>query len=426
MGKTMSEKILSRASGQSVSVRDFVWAKTCTVSLSDNTKYFEFLDRNGLKVWDPNRIVFCFDHFMYPQNGLGVAGLAKIRDWTRKQGIPRENIYDIGRHGITHQVPAEEGWVLPGTVYVAADTQGSTMGALNCFAVACVGAINYVLATGDTWVKVPECIRINVQGTLPKGVLGKDVYLRLLQDLEGVVEGRVLEFAGPGVTSMSIDTRMAVANGANHLGALTMIFPPDQKLMDYLKPRAREPFEVVTADPDAKYVENYEYDLSAFEPLVSGPDDPHKIRRLSEVEGTKLHAAYIGSCSSGRFEDLALAAEVLKGRKISADVRLVVTPISSRVMREAAEQGLLAIFAQAGADITTPGCGACFYGNLSPLLLDDGEVCITGSVENWPGRMGSEKAKIYLANAAVVAASAVEGQIANANRYYTASATPNS
>lgn len=420
MRKTITEKILSKASGHSVSVGAFVWAKVQLVSLLDSPNFdYDFLDRHNLKVWDPNHVVFSFDHFQYPKSGTGVAIHPKIREWAKKHGIPKENIHDLGRHGISHQVPAEEGWVLPGTVYVSGDTQGSTMGALNCFAIGLVGATTaIIMATGDTWLKVPECIRIFLQGGLPKGVLGKDIYLRLLKDLEGVAEGRVLEVAGPGVESMPIDVRMGVANGANHLGALTMIFPPDQRLIDYLKPRAREAFEVVTADPDAKYVATYEYDLSELEPLVSGPDDPRNIRRLNEVEGTKVQAAYIGSCSSGRFEDLALAAEVLKNRKIDPDVRLVVTPISSRVMQEAAEKGLLATFAQAGATITTPGCGACFYGNQSPLLLNDGEVCITGSVENWPGRMGSEKAKIYLANAPVVAASAVEGEIASPDKYY--------
>jgi 3-isopropylmalate/(R)-2-methylmalate dehydratase large subunit len=210
---------------------------------------------------------------------------------------------------------------------------------------------------------------------------------------------------------------MAVANGSNHLGATTSIFPADERLIDYLKPRAREPFEVVAADHDAHYSESYEYDLNEFEPLISGPDDIRKLRPISDVEGTKVQAAYIGSCSGGRFEDLRLAAQVLRDRKIHPEVRMVVTPISSQVMREAAEKGLLAIFTAAGAALTTPGCGSCFAPIQSPLRLEDEEVCISASVENYPGRMGSEKAKIYLGNAAVVAASAVAGQIANPLTY---------
>ena len=410
MSMTMTEKILSKAAGRRVATGEFLWARVDVVAQEDKA-HFEFIDRNKLRVWDPGRILFCFDHFMYPEHGLGVAGLSKIRMWARKQNIPEENIFDIGRHGISHQVPAEEGWVLPGTVIASADTQASTMGAFNCFAISCVGATPYIMATGDTWLKVPECISVVFHGQLNHGVLGKDIYFRLMQDLQGAAEGRVIEVSGSGVESMSIDVRMAVANGASHLGALTMIFQADQKLMDYLAPRARGAFEVVRPDDAAKYVSTYEYDLGEFEPLVSGPDNPRNIHRIAEVEGIKVHAAYIGSCSSGRFGDLVLAAEVLKGRKVSAGVRLVVTPISSNVMREAAEAGLLTTFTQAGATITSPGCGACFYGNQSPLLLEDGEVCITGSVENWPGRMGSHSAKIYLANAAVVAASAVNGCI---------------
>ena len=420
MGKTLAEKILSKACGQAVRAGDFVWAKVHVVSYHDKAN-FEFLDRNNLKAWDPGCVIFSFDHLMYPEHGLGIAGLPKIREWARQQGIPKENIYDIGRHGNSHQVPAEHGWALPGTVFVSSDTQASTMGAFNCFALACVGSTPCIMATGDTWLTAPECIRIVLRGALPKGVLGKDIYLRLMQDLKGVAGGRVIEFDGPGIESMSIDVRMAVANGATHLGAVTMIFPADRKLLDYVTPRAREAFETVTADPDAQYVATFEYDLSGFEPLVSGPDDPARIQSLHAVQGTAVQAAYIGSCSAGRFDDLALAAEVLTGNKLHPDVRLVVTPISSGVMQQAAEAGLLAIFAQAGATITTPGCGACFYGNQSPLLLGDGEVCITGSVENWPGRMGSKTAKIYLANASVVAASAIAGRISDPAAYY---ATP--
>ena len=417
MGKTISEKILSKAAGRSLQSGDVVWAKVSTVSMIDKPG-FAFLERHNLKVWDPQRILFSFDHFMYPHEGTGVIGLPKIRSWAKKQGIPAENVFDIGRHGISHQVPAEAGKVLPGTVYVGGDTQASTMGAFNCFALACVNTAEYVMASGDVWVRVPESIRIHLNGTLPKGVLGKDIYLRLLKDLEGECEGRAIEFSGPGIASLPIDVRMAVANGGTHLGAATLVFPADQRLLDYLHGRAAESFETVAPDDDAHYLQTYTYDLSSFEPIVAGPDDPSLIAPLSAFKGVPIQAGYIGSCSSGRLADLTLAAEVLKGKHIHPSVRLVVTPISSLVAQDAAEQGLLAIFAKAGATITTPGCGACFYGNQSPLLLDEGETCITSSVENWPGRMGSDKAHIYLGNAAAVAASALEGCIADPRDYF--------
>ena len=413
MGQTMSEKILSRAAGRPVSRGDFLWASVQTVSLMDSSNFrhwIRFFDSNGLKVWDPSRVVITFDH-LYRNLGDGVGNFPMIRSWARRQDIPVENVYDIGRHGLSHQIPAEHGYVLPGTVYAAADTQGPTLGAFNCFAVATLDAIPYIMATGDMWLRAPECIRIVLNGELPPGVLGKDIYFRLMQDLAGVAEGRVLEFDGPGVNTIPLDVRMAVANGAPHMGALTMVFPHDAVLQAYLKGRVRQGYEPVQADPDADYVETREYDLGSFQPLVSGPDDPSRIQPLDAVGSVGIAAAYIGSCSSGRMHDLRLAADVLRGRKVHPGVRLVVTPISSEVMAQATEEGLIATFVGAGATVTTPGCGACFYGNQSPLLLDDGEVCITGSVENWPGRMGSSTAKIYLANAAVVAASAVAGRI---------------
>lgn len=414
MSKTMTEKLLARASGKdAVSVGDVVTAKIDMVSLFD-TYVDDWLLENNLKAWDPTRVVFCFDH-LPPEEWRDTE---RTREFARKIGVARGNVYDIGRHGLSHHVPAEEGWVLPGTFYVAADTQGATMGALNCFAVAGLRSTFPALATGEIWVVVPESVRITLTGELPKGVLGKDIYFRLLQDLRGQADGRVLEFGGPGLRSLPVDVRMAVANGSNHIGAMTSVFESDQRLLEYLRPRARGSFEPVTPDLDAKYVASYTYDLSSFEPLVSGPGEISKIQPLSEVKGTTVQAAYIGSCSGGRMEDLKLAAEVLDGRKIALDVRLVVTPISSNVARDAAENGVLRTLLRAGATVTSPGCGACHFANDTPLRLADGETCITASVENYSGRMGSSKAKIYAANAAVVAASALTGEITDPRGYF--------
>lgn len=418
-GQTMTEKILSRASGQRVHAGDFGWAKVHVVSLIDSVHFydFDFFDRNGVALWDPTRILFSFDHLMYPQFGLGVAKLQMLRDWCARHGVPKENIFDLGRHGISHQTPLEHGWVLPGTVYIGADTQAATLGAFNTFALATLGETAYVMATGDTWFLAPKAVRVHLTGRLPKGVLGKDIYMRLMQDLGGKLEGRVIEFSGPGISSMPLDVRMAVANGTPHIGALTMVFPVDQQALDYLAGRARESFEPVCADEDAQYEAVYTYDLADFQPLISGPDDPTRIGPLTKAVGVKVDAGYIGSCSSGRLEDLALAAKVLEGKTVAPDVRLVVTPISTEVMKQAADAGYISTFLAAGATVTSPGCGACFYGNQSPIHLEEGQTCITGSVENWPGRMGSNKAHIYLGNAAVVAASAIEGRIADPAKY---------
>jgi 3-isopropylmalate/(R)-2-methylmalate dehydratase large subunit len=412
MGQTMSEKILSNACRRVVSVGELVWPRVDIASIPDRFE-FEYMKRHALRPWNPEQVMFSFDHFI-----SGAVHLPKVRRWADAHGVPKRNVYDVGRHGNSHQIGPEEGWVLPGRVIASADTQASTAGALNCFAIAClVEGIEYVMATGDMWVKVPECVRIVLHGSLRRGLTGKDVYIGMLNDLRGVIEGRVIEFTGPGVASLSIDQRMAIANGAPHLGAATMIFPPDERLFEYVRPRAKAAFTAVQADPDARYVESREYQLNAFEPLITGPGNLSQMQRISAVAGTKVQAAFIGSCSSGRYEDLALAAEVLKGRHISADTRLVVTPLSSKIMQQAAEDGIVTTLVQAGATVTAPGCGACFHGNQSPLQLDDSEVCISASVENYAGRMGSAKAMIYLANAAVVAASALEGSIADPSRY---------
>lgn len=420
MGYTLTEKILAKASGNaSPAPGDLIVAKPHVVAFNDvSAKYFPWLEENSFRLHDPTHVIFCFDHFFRAAAGSGAAEQHPlIRAFARKQGIPGPNLYDIGRHGLLHQVPAEEGWALPGTVYIGADSQSATMGAMGCFALPATGEVHVIAALGEVWLRVPEAIRINLKGGLRPGVLGKDVFLRLMKELQNVISGRVLEFTGPGVESMSIDVRMGVANGAAQIGALTMIFPADRRLIEYAEPRAREPFEILEADRDAGYAASYEYDLDDFDLMVAGPSSIETIRALKEVEGTPIHAAYIGSCSSGRLDDLASAAAVLKGRKIHSAVRMVVTPISSHVLREAARLGFITALVEAGATVTTPGCGACYIGNQSPLVLDSGEVCVTGSVEVYDGRMGSKDARIYAATAGVIAASAIEGRIADPRKY---------
>lgn len=420
MGNTLTEKILAKASGHaSVTSGDVIVAKPHVIAFMDaSTKYFPWFEENNIKVRDPKRIIFCFDHFFRTSvRGGAVEHHPLIREFARKQGIPRENIYDVGRHGLQHQIPAEEGWALPGTVYVGADSQSATMGAMGCFALPATGEVHVIAALGEVWLRVPEAIRVNLKGKLRPGVLSKDIFLGLMKDLGNVVGGRVLEFGGPGVESLSIDVRMGVANGSAQIGALTMVFPSDRRLVEYVKPKARESFDVLTSDRDAEYSAMYEYDVGDFDFMVAGPSSIETISPLKDVEGTRIHAAYIGSCSSGRLDDLALAAAVLKGRKIHSDVRMVVTPISSRVFQEAARLGIIAALVEAGATVTTPGCGACYIGNQSPLVLDAGEICITGSVEVYDGRMGSKEARIYGATAGVVAASALEGRIADPRKY---------
>lgn len=420
MGQTMTAKILARASGAArAEVGDVLVARIALMTCLDGTTFIDSFTAKQLKVWDPKRLIFCFDHMFQPEWFPQVAAKEhpKIRAFAKAQGVPAENVYDLGRNGISHQIPVEQGWALPGTVCIGADTQSSTMGAANCFALPALFGVDPIILTGDIWMIVPECIRIELTGTLPRGVNGKDIVYRLIRDLGEVVNGRVIEFSGPGVAALPMDVRMAVANGAVQIGALTIIFPVDETLLDYLDGRAREAFVPISGDPDAEYAAIYHYDLSTLDRLIAGPHQIERVRPLADVLGLEINAANIGSCSSGRLSDLALAADVLRGRKVDPRVRLVITPISADTARDAAAAGLLQVFLEAGATVTQPGCGACYSGNLSPLKLGDGERCISTSVETLRGRMGSQEAEILLGNAAVVAASAIEGRVADPTPY---------
>jgi len=413
---TSTSKILARAGNRGhVAAGEVVLAKVDFLTNSDGNPFIDKFREQGLKVWDPERVLFCFDHIFQP-DWMPVAAAVehpRIKAFAIEQGIPRDNIYDLGRNGLSHQIPVEHGWALPGSVAIGGDTQSATMGAANCFAIPALWGVDAVLLRGDIWMQVPECIKINLTGELRRRVTGKDISYQLLRDLAGEVDGRALEINGSGVATMPMDVRMAVANGAVQIGALSIIFPCDDVLVTYLSHRARGSFTPVSADEDAPYVATYDYDLGSIEPLIAGPHDIDIIRPLTEVAGLPITAANIGSCSSGRLSDLALAADVLRGRSVHPDVRLIVTPISAQTALAAARQGITDVLLTAGATITQPGCGACYHGNLSPLKLAAGERCISTSVETVRGRMGSADAEILLANAGVVAASAVMGRLAD-------------
>lgn len=419
----MTSKLLARAAGtDQAGIGSIVLAKVDLVTCPDGTTFIDTFEQNGWRVWDPSKIIFCFDHIFQP-DWMPVAAFKehpRIRRFAKHQGIPAQNVYDFGRNGLSHQIPVEDGWALPGSVCIGLDTQSSTMGAINCFAMPSMWGTDSILLTGDVWMQVPEVISVRLEGSLNPGVTGKDVGYQLLLDLSTVANGRVVEFSGPGVESLSIDARMAIANSAVQVGALTMIFPADARLLNYVTPRARSAFEPVHADPDATYAHTRTLDLTKIEPLVAGPHDIEIVRNLGAVLGLSVDAVNIGSCSSGRLSDLTLAAEVLAGRTVAPGVRLIITPISAEVARQAAEAGVLHTLLAAGATVSQPGCGGCYSGNLSPLKLGDGERCLSTSVETLRGRMGSQDAEIFLANAAVAAATAVEGVIADPAPYLLA------
>jgi len=409
----MTEKILTRAAGvPSVTPGETVFCTFHSVSLLD-CQNLGLIDEKGLTLQHPERVVISFDHFIRDSMGdlAAAVALPRMREFAARHKIPVANVFDVGRHGISHHVPFEEGFVVPGSFCGAFDTQAATLGVGNAFVIPLMSSLIPALLTGDTWIVVPEAIRINFHGRLRPGITGKDVYFGIMDRISELTVGRSLEYGGPGLETLTLDARMAIANGSNHMGAVTSIFEADDRLLSYLVSRITQPFEPVVPDADARYVETLDFQLEDFHPAIAAPGAPTNRRSVSDVLGTEIQAAFVGSCSSGRLEELTLAANELRGKRVHPAVRMVVTPATSQVMQAAVAAGVIGDLLAAGAAVTMPGCGACYFGNQSPLLLADNEVCISTSVENHAGRMGSASGRIFLANAAVVAASAVAGRI---------------
>jgi 3-isopropylmalate/(R)-2-methylmalate dehydratase large subunit len=413
-GKTIAEKILAKASGQTeVEAGDFVEANVDIVMIHDLTGPLAIESLKKLRkprIWNPKRVIIILDH-QVPADTIRTAELHKIlRKFAAEYGI--ENFYEVGRGGICHQVLAEEGYVKPGKVIVGADSHTCTSGALGAFATG-VGStdIAAAMAMGKLWFKVPETIKITIKGKLGKYVMAKDVILRILSEIG--VEGasyKSIEFTGETVENLSIDGRMCLANMSVEMGAKTGIVDVDEKTLEYLKPRVKDVnFEIIRSNPDAYYVESLEVNVDNLEPQVALPPSPANAKPVSEVSGVEIDQAFIGSCTNGRLEDLKVAAEILRGKRIDSRVRMIVIPASRRVYFEALREGLLEVFIEAGAVIGPPGCGPCLGGHLG--LLAEAEACISSTNRNFIGRMGSPKAKIFLASPATVAASALKGEI---------------
>jgi len=412
------EKILARASGKKeVSPGEIVEAKVDMAMVNEITGplAIEAFHEIGIeKVWDNQRIVMVLDH-QIPADSVKSAELHKImRKFAKKQEI--QHFYDVGFGGVCHQVMVEKGHVRPGELIVGADSHTCTYGALGAFGTG-IGSTEMaaVFATGKIWLKVPETIKISVTGTFQKFVTAKDLILNVIGQIgaDGALY-KAIEFNGSTIESLSISERMTLCNMAVEAGAKTGIINPDEKTILYVRNRTHEPFKPLTSDFDAEYEKTIEIDASGLEPQIACPHSVDNVKSASEVEGTPINQAFIGSCTNGRIEDLRLAAEIIKGKKISNGVRFLVTPASQEVYLQALREGLLETFVEAGACVCNPTCGACFGGHMG--LLADGETCISSSNRNFIGRMGSPKAKIYLASPATVAASAIKGEITDPRR----------
>lgn len=411
-GATIAEKILAAHSGKDkVSPGEFLSIRVDLVMANDITAPIAIteFERIGVtKVFDPERVVLVADHFV-PNKDIPSAEQAKLmREFAREQGVV---YFEVGSGGIEHVLLPEKGLVLPGDVIVGADSHTCTYGALGAFATGMGSTdIACAMATGEVWMKVPPTIKLVYHGRARQWVSGKDLILYTIGDI-GVDGARyaAMEFCGEAIDSLSMDSRFTMANMAIEAGAKVGIFRVDNKTRAYINDRASRSYKLYEPDKDAHYERVIEYDVSQIEPQVAFPHLPSNTKPLSEVGEVRINQAVIGSCTNGRIEDLQIAADVLKWRKIHPEVRLIVIPGTQEVYLEAMRRGLIEIFIRAGAAVSTPTCGPCLGGYMGVLAA--GEKCISTTNRNFLGRMGSPDSEVYLSNPAVAAASAILGRI---------------
>jgi len=409
---TLAEKILAAHSDKKeVSPGEFINVRVDLVMANDITAPIAIREfqRIGVdKVFDPNKVVMVPDHFV-PNKDIASAEQAKLmREFAREQEII---YFEVGEMGIEHVLLPEQGLVLPGEVIIGADSHTCTYGALGAFATGMGSTdIAAAMATGDIWMKVPPTIKLIFHGRWGEWVSGKDLILYTIGQIG--VDGALyssMEFAGEAIDSLSMDSRFTMANMAIEAGAKSGIFGVDNKTQLYVKARAERPYLVYEPDGDSEYSQVIEYNVSLLEPQVALPHSPANTKPVSQVGNIEINQAVIGSCTNGRLEDLRIAAQILKGRKVHPGVRCIIIPGSQQVYLDALVEGLIEIFIKAGAVVSTPTCGPCLGGHMG--VLADGERCISTTNRNFVGRMGSPKSEVYLANPAVAAASAITGRI---------------
>jgi 3-isopropylmalate/(R)-2-methylmalate dehydratase large subunit len=412
---TIAEKILARKGGREV-VRpgDIVTVDVDTTILFDNN-FMPANWRDILRLRDPDRIIVVLDHRVPAPNALAAAAHVTGRAFAQKFGVKR--VHDVGYdQGISHQLVADLGYGVPGTVLVCSDSHTCSAGVFNCLARGVGGPdVFYSAIKGETWFRCGETVRYELTGRLPKAVTTKDAFLQIAGK-HGAHATMNVEYGGPGIASLSINARKTLTTMSAELSAEFATFEADDVLVDWLNARGRHDFETVHPDADARYLARREVNLSALEPLVAYPDTVvENSKPVKEAAGTKIDQAYIGSCANGTIDDLELAAQVVAGRRVAAGVRFIVTPASQRVYREALKSGALEKLADAGAMIAPPTCGACGGGHMG--VIGPEEVCITATTRNFKGRMGDPSSKVFMGSPATVAASALTGYITDPREF---------
>ncbi len=411
MSKTMSEKILARASGMNdIEAGDIVISNidvAMTHDLTGPLAVQSFKEIGTEKVWDPSKIVIPFDH-QVPADSIDSANNHIImRKFVEEQKI--ENFYDVNA-GVCHQILPELGHVVPGEIIVGADSHTCTHGALGAFATG-IGSTDMamVFSEGKLWFKVPETNRFEITGKLKDNVYAKDVILNIIGKMgaDGSTY-KSCEFAGQTVSDMTISDRMVLCNMAIEMGGKTGMVEPDEKTIKYVQSRSNKTYDIVKTDLDAPSLNIINIDVSELEPQVSCPNNVDNVKPVSEVD-QEIDQVFLGSCTNGRISDLRDAAKILKGQKIANGTRMLVIPASKEVYTKALDEGLIKIFVDAGALVSAPCCGPCLGGHTG--IIGPGEVSLSTSNRNFKGRQGSPEGKVYLSSAAVAAASAIEGRI---------------
>lgn len=414
------EKIFAANSGRKeVHAGEIVTAKVDFAEINDlylQTVY-SFYEMGGEKVWDRERCAFVFDHYAPCPDIKSADNHRQMREFARKNEL---RFHFDTNCGVCHQVMPEAGVIYPGMIVVATDSHTTTHGAFGAMGTGC-GATDMatILMTGELWFRVPEIIEVRLDGEAPKGVFPKDVILAVLGKIraDGAVY-KCIDFTGSYVERLGVAGRMTICNMAVEMGAKTAYMQPNQAVLDYVSARAVRPFKVQHTDPGYEYAQTWTFDVSALEPQLSCPHSVENVHPLSEVisgERIAVSQGYVGSCTGGRAEDIEAAARILKGKHIAPYTRLIVVPASREVLETCMAAGYIQDLLDAGATLQTPGCAACL--GVHGGILAPGEVCITSTNRNFPGRMGAVDAKLYLASPAAVAASLLEGYIADPRKY---------
>jgi 3-isopropylmalate/(R)-2-methylmalate dehydratase large subunit len=413
---TLAEKILARASGRERVFPDQIVVARVDLAMSHENADLvrkSFLEIGVTRVWDPSKIVIIFDHRIPAESEKTATTHKAVREFVAAQGI--EHFYDVGRGGICHQVLPENGHVRPGIVVVGTDSHTTTHGAFGAFATG-IGATEMagVWTEGTLWFKVPSTLRIKVAGEFRPWISAKDLILHIIGMLgaDGA-DYRAVEFDGPAIRRMTVASRMVLTNLAMEMGAKVAFTPVDEILLDYLRPRVTEKFEMIAPDADATYERVIHLDAGKelSEPQIACPHSVDYVKPLSALGEVPVDQAVLGSCTNGRLEDLEVAAGIVAGHAVHPRTRLIVIPASQQIYRDAMRRGYLETLVAAGAIVDPPGCGPCV--GVHQGILAAGETCVSSTNRNFIGRMGSKDSRVYLASPAVVAASAIAGKLAH-------------